>query len=186
MVHEQTFQISWDTSRPAIESIKAERSNDRNIISDFPLSTALIVETDDPVRCKYSIGLSTEGYSYNGGMIPFQYFPNASAFNGTASLKDINRLEIPSLSDKTTYDYFIQCENGAGLLSDKKRYTFTVDTSLASAINVITPAKLSANSTFRFQIRTSKQSTNCKYGPNETQINSYMAGMEASMTIPPA
>ena len=134
VIHEQTFQISWDSTKPTILSVKAERANDREIISDFPMSTALVVKTDDYTRCKYSIGLSTEGNSYNGGMYPFQHFPNASDFNGTTALRTINRLEIPSLTDKTSYDYFIQCENGAGLLSDKVRYSFSVDTSIAAGI----------------------------------------------------
>ncbi|MEM4267618.1 MAG: hypothetical protein QXK37_02195 [Candidatus Woesearchaeota archaeon] len=176
VLYEQVFEVMWDNTAPVINNIYIDRGNQANppVIADFPLETNLIVETSDPVRCKYSKGLETSSNSYNTGMVQFNYFPSPQHFNGTNPLKKSNTQFLAALQDKTTYDYFIECENGAGLHTPRQRFTFRVDTSLASGITLLYPPKLTSNTTFALKIKTNKASNNCRYGTKEDSINSAM------------
>lgn len=155
LIYAKVFNLSWDDSKPVIEDIYISPSDGKEYptVVEFPLVTNLTVETDDYVRCKYS----EHDVNYVSGMTEFDAFQ-------TQLLNKINVQTLDNLQDFTRYLFYVQCENGAGDISEKKLFRFAVNTSMDTGIKFLSPPKLTSNTTVTLRISTTKSTSNCMYG----------------------
>ena len=156
-IFSRMFELSWDDSIPVIEDVWLDNS-DGNVpptVIEYPLKTNVLVKTDDEARCRFS-----ETVEQFAQMTKFDGYDNQS-------LKTTNSQLFDALEDQTTYVYHLLCENGAGLISGPYTLTFHVDTTAGSGFVFLSPDKKSSNTTFVFKIRTTKSTTDCKFGTSE-------------------
>ncbi len=153
-VFRAVFNLSWDDSAPVIQEIGINPGDGKDppSVVEPPFETSIYVVTDDKTRCKYSVEME----SYDCCMTGFDSYENQS-------LKARNSQFFGGLLDKKTYSYFIQCQNGAGLISSRKLFSFDVDTDKETGFSFLSPPKYSMNSTVAFLVRTSRMSSDCKY-----------------------
>jgi len=175
----EVFNLSWDDSDPVIQDVYLDNSDGKEppTVIEFPLSTNIIVETDDETRCKYS----TTRVSFSQ-MSKFTGFDNQSLITENTQFFD-------NLDNPATYTYYFQCENGAGLLSEKYKLTFNVDTSAATGFTFFSPAKKSTNASFIFKLQTTKKTSECLYGPTSSPTHVMTAvddktHVSAQITLP--
>jgi len=161
VIFEQVFNLSWDDTAPSIEEILLQNSDARTppTLVEFPLASNISVETDDPTRCKYSETM----LSYACCMDKFDGFDEQYLYS-------INKQYFGSLQDQSSYDYFFQCENGAGLVSDRMSFSFEVDTTKATGFTFLSPPRVSSNTSVLLKLRTTKSTTDCKYGITAADI----------------
>jgi len=159
---EKVFNLSWDNTPPVIERISLDHSDGKEppAIVEFPLESNIVIETDDKTRCK----LSNQMENFHCCMDKFTGFDNQS-------LLETNMHLLTALTDATSYTYFVQCENGAGLLSSRQMYRFDVDTSRDTGFRFLSPPKATANTTIKLKIQTTKTTNNCMYGQSLTQMS---------------
>ncbi|MBI4151291.1 hypothetical protein HY492_04135, partial [Candidatus Woesearchaeota archaeon] len=117
-----TFWLSVDTSGPKI--IKAFAAPDP--IVQYPLQTALKVQTDDPTVCKYSA--TTSEYDAMEGMFPFFGIMGLTAHGVNVTVPDIG-----------SYTYHVACKNTAGLGPVDEDISFSVDLTVPLNITSVTP-----------------------------------------------
>ncbi|MBU1269923.1 MAG: hypothetical protein KJ583_02500 [Nanoarchaeota archaeon] len=167
----KTFLLSWDPTPPIITDAYLDHSDGKEppTITDYPLNTNIIIKTDDDTRCRYSENENTA-------------FASMTKFNGydtTPLFSNTNTELFNNLQNKRTYNYYFQCENGAGDASSKRKVEFKVDTDAASEITILEPTKKISTANVKFKIKTNKQSSNCKYGSTQpattamTKVDSY-------------
>jgi hypothetical protein len=123
------FTLGLDSSPPKIENIHTTPQS-TPIISDPSLSTTIIVDTNEPSRCKYSLSNATVFSQMDSFFLGFNTFA-----------KSIN-LQDTNLIDQKTYNYKIACQNKAKLVSDVKDFSFKVDLSAAESIVINKPKSL--------------------------------------------
>lgn len=168
------FAIVYDTTPPEILYLYIMNSDGKdppNIV-ESPLEAQVVVETDDKTKCKYSED-STD--SYFTGMIKFDNYDDIDYARE-------NNHTFASLSDQTTYTYYIQCANGAGDLTDKYELEFTVDTSLPSEMELVYPGDTYLTE-FELELWTTKTSSECKYGLSEDAIDNVMSDLGDSKSF---
>jgi len=155
---EAVFNLSWDDSKPEILDVYLEHSDGKEppTIVEFPLESNLVVETDDYVHCKYSRTME----NYGCCMDKFDGYDNQT-------LVDVNKQMLRDLDDQTSYTFYVQCENGAGLISDKTMFQFDVDTTKATGFTILSPPKKTTNTSILLKFRTTKTTTDCKYGTTQ-------------------
>lgn len=164
----QEFDLGWDNTRPRIEDIYIERGIDRNppTLVEYPLETNLVVETDDETICKYTDDAGHSYYNTNQNL-----FPGYDTFNFSTT----NKVLLDELTDKTTYEYYIQCENAVTdesiRLSKRERFRFKVDTSLNTGIKLLAPEDPTTKTSFSVHIETSKTASWCRINYNGTEHN---------------
>jgi hypothetical protein len=140
------YFLSYDLTRPSITSITA----DPLVVKEYPLKTTITVQTDDEARCVYGENIA----DYQSGTI----FPGPDMFSPT------NELEASNLIEGKSYTYQVMCMNRAGLVSDKRSVTFSVNLSLPAEIAIITPRNGAAynSSALSLEVRTDKRAR-CEY-----------------------
>jgi hypothetical protein len=168
IVYADSFAIVYDTTPPVILDLYIDNSDGKNPpnIVEQPLEAQVYVETDDKTKCKYTTDSSDTFFT---GMIKFDNYDDNDWLR-------INNHNYTSLSDKTTFTYYIQCANGASDLTDKYTLEFTVDTDLPSEFSLVAPGDTYLTS-FQLEILTTRTSTGCKYGITEDAIDNVMSDM---------
>ncbi len=157
------FNLSWDDTKPVIDDIWLSNSDGKDppTVVEYPLETDILVQTkNDEVRCKYA-EIDGNAHDYYSSMTKFDSFDNQT-------LMEVNSQFFgPDLENPSSTPYYFQCENGAGLVSDKAQFTLKVDTSAATGIDFLSPPKKSSNTSVMFRIRTTKTTFDCMYGTDE-------------------
>ncbi len=161
------FNLSWDDTKPVIDEIWLSNSDGKDppTLVEYPLETDILVKTkNDEVRCKYAL-VDGNAHDYYSSMKKFDGFDNQS-------LMQVNRQFFgPDLLDPSSTTYSFQCENGGGLVSDKKQFTLNVDTSKATGFSFLSPPKKSSNTSVTFRIQTTKTTFDCMYGQTDPPVN---------------
>ena len=147
------FEISVDSSKPVIYPYYADP------IEQKPLSTVLVVGTDDKTICKWDL---TE-QEYNSMKNKFPEFDEPEFkkdHSQTITIKD---------GTTKTYTYYVACENRAGLVSDTKGIVVSVN--LDKAITVESTTKEFTNeSSIYLSIKTNLKDAECYYNNISTDI----------------
>lgn len=156
------FFLSWDSQLPEITLLELDNSDAKTTptIVEPLLETNLLVLTNVPTRCKYAVNRDEE-------FIHMGFFPTEETqlqVNHSLPLTD-------TLQDFAHYRYFVQCESGSGLRSEKKQLAFEVNSSKFSGLELHYPARYISETSFIFDLATSKTSTSCYYGANEESMN---------------
>jgi len=154
IIYQKAFNLSWDDTPPEIKKITLSNSDGKEppSVVDWPLETALIVQTDDDTRCRYST--TNENFA---GMDKFDNYD-------TQQLMTVNRQNLTDLVDKTQYTFYVRCENGAGLVSESKAISFAVDTSKATGFTWLSPEKATTETSLVLSFRTDRETSDCRYG----------------------
>lgn len=155
------FILEYDTTAPVIEEISLTNSDGKTppSIVEAPLDAEISVTTDDRTKCKYSFD-SDDGF--NTGMTKFTGYDDAE-------YNTINNDTIENINDNTHYTLYVACQNGAYLTSSISSLSFTVNTSAASDIYLISPAA-SGTRSFTITIGTTRSATSCTYGTASDKI----------------
>jgi len=162
IIFEAEFNLSWDDSKPEIENIWLSNSDakDPPTVVEYPMETDILVETDDEVRCKY-VEIDGNAHDYNTGMIKFD------GYDDQLPMLVNKQFFGPDLVNPSQTSYYFQCENGAGIQSDKVEFTLYVNTAAATGFTFLSPEKKTKGPDIQFKIRTSKTTFDCMYGPDE-------------------
>jgi hypothetical protein len=157
-----TFTIEYDSTAPEIEDLYIENSDGKEppSVVESPLDPVIVVETDDPTLCKYSID-SDEGFST--GMTKFDSYDDGE-FSTT------NTHTIEELSDQTDYTVYVACQNGAYSVSDSESLSFTIDSTAASDMYLIEP-EVTSERTFSISLGTTRTASSCTYGDAEDAVD---------------
>ncbi|MEK6984485.1 MAG: hypothetical protein AABX33_07970 [Nanoarchaeota archaeon] len=148
----RSFDINVDTSPPNLKSAFAYP----NPVVEKPSTTALTIEVDEPVVCKFS-NTSNDFDTMDG---KFSGFDNET-------FRVINKQEI-TVKNEGNYLYFVSCKNKAELKSGTKEIPFKVD--LKAPISIISHTPEFFNSTdVTLAVETNKKSQ-CKYSENDALI----------------
>ena len=160
--------LEYDSTEPVIEEIEITNSDGKDppSIVESPLHVQLTVTTDDRTKCKYSFD-SDDGFST--GMTKFTGYDNAS-------YSTTNNDTIEDVEDYTQYTLYIACQNGAYKTSDTESISFTVDSSAASGMYLISP-EVSGNRTFVINIGTTRSASGCLYGSSADSISTSMTAV---------
>jgi hypothetical protein len=151
-ISQARFDLLRDSSAA---SISARATPD--VITDLPLATEIIVNSNEPVVCKYDPVRST--FDSMSAYLAGQSEENASSY----SLEIHHRLE--GLSDQMAYAVNISCKNYAGIISDTVRIAFSVNTVIEGQIVNITPSDGSTFSQSMLYIEAyTTRSSVCYYG----------------------
>jgi hypothetical protein len=146
----QAFMLKVDSKAPTISSAKA----DPVILSQQPLQTKLVVETDEELTlCKYS--KSTSNYAL------MRYFP-LEAYENPESYKKIHLLPL-SFTDMTprSESYYVQCEDVSGRKSEMKTITYEIK-DVALYIDVQSPPRYTSEQYLDLNFTTNKDAL-CRY-----------------------
>lgn len=164
----ETLILEYDSTKPVIENIEIVNSDGKSppSIVEEPLEPEIQVTTDDRTKCKYSL---SSGAGFNTGMYKFDDYENRS-YNTT------NSVIVEGLEDMNRYTIYIACQNGAYMTSDKESLTFTINTSAASGMYLISPTATSSR-TFTITIGTTKSATDCDYGNSIEGISTSMTAI---------
>jgi hypothetical protein len=161
---EMTFTL--DTTKPKLLSLVADPRKityPTEINGGTFLTTNLRTEADEKVMCKYSQNdTSYENMHWfnssfsapNATRIDRQYF----------TTQDKTRLIFSNFS-KSTKSYYVQCENLAGLRSEKKHITVEVDLGASLQIDVEQPQPFT-NASSQELILTTNKPAFCEYSLN--------------------
>ncbi len=168
---EMTFTL--DTTKPKVISLVADPKKityPTEINGGTFLTTTLRLEADEKVMCKHS----KNDTSYEA----MQWFnssfstPNATRIDRQHfSSQDETRLIFSNFS-KATKNYYVQCENLAGLRSEKKQITVEVDLGASLQIEVEEPKPFSNSSAQNLVLTTNKPSF-CEYSLDPESGNFY-------------
>ncbi len=159
------FILEYDNSAPIIEKLALTNSDGKTppTIVESPLNAEISVTTDDRTKCKYGFD-SSKGF--NTGMTKFTaYDENEYSTN--------NNDTLGPLADNTHYTLYVSCQNGAYLTSATSSLMFTVNTSAASDIYLISP-EISGSRSFTITIGTTRTATSCSYGTSSSAITTGM------------
>ncbi|MFH1649443.1 MAG: hypothetical protein ABIA93_02755 [Candidatus Woesearchaeota archaeon] len=141
----ERFDLAIDRTVPLIR-VRADPAN----IIETP-ETTIIVDSDDPVICKYDLMATTWNQMQN----KFAGFDNATF---SRQLKQ----KFLGLTDKTTTTYNVMCMNGAELYSALQKVTFTVDLGAAPKILTLLPKGYVNTAKAALNVTTNKNSQ-CQY-----------------------
>lgn len=157
-VNRERFEIYVDTTPPGIASFEFNPAK----VVEYPefeqkLSVILNVTANEPVICRYSIN---DSKNYDD----MTKFPGFDANNAKAYTKNNNSVKV-TLADATpaSYDFYVQCEDKAGLKSSAVKSTLQVDLAAGLGINVIEPRPYTTNKTITLKMTTVKRAL-CRIG----------------------
>ncbi|MDP3766216.1 MAG: hypothetical protein Q8R04_06920 [Nanoarchaeota archaeon] len=146
----KSFDINVDTTPPVLKSAFAFP----NPIIEKPSTTALTVESDEPVICKFSNNSK-------------EFVNMESKFEG---FEDNNfRIIIKqaiTVESEARYLYFVACKNKAELVSEVKEISFAVDLKIPIAIISHTPEFFNSTNAV-LAVETNKKSQ-CKYSETDS------------------
>ncbi len=171
VIYEQTAMLMFDNTSPTILGVELTNSDGKEPpkIVEAPLQADLVIETDDITRCKYG---TSSSQSYDTGMYKFEGYDDMY-------LNYEHYQNITGLSDETSYTYYLQCQNGAFLTSEKVELAFSTNLSAASGIYLTEPATgeyvgKTSETNVRLRIGTTRTSNECYYGQTEADISTLM------------
>jgi len=176
-ISDETFvDIIWDNSAPAIAKFFINPSDGKEppAVVEPPFVTNLTVVTDDKTRCKYSKTPGTDYFS----MTPFDDYE-------TKNLSYVNEHKLTNLIDGQQYTYYVRCDNGptepaSTHISEESVLTFMVDTTQFTGFELITPEKFTSDTSIDFELHTTKQASDCTFGPEEETVDLYLMETVAS------
>ncbi|MBI2657829.1 hypothetical protein HYX08_04005 [Candidatus Woesearchaeota archaeon] len=145
----KSFDINVDPTIPQLKSAFAFP----NPIIEEPFETAFAVESDEPVRCKFST--TTKEFANMEGK--FEGFDEGN-------FKLISRQPITA-GNGSSHTYFIACENRAELVSDAKEVQIKIDLTIPISIISHTPEFFNSTSAI-LAIETNKKSQ-CKFSETD-------------------
>jgi hypothetical protein len=169
-ISDQTsIDLVWDETAPSIEKLFVNPSDGKDpaTIVEFPLITNLSVSTDDKARCKYS---TTQGIDYFS-MSPFDKYE-------TKNLSFVNEHELTNLIDGQEYTYYVRCDNGptepaSNHISEEETLTFSIDTSQFTGFTIVNPEPFTSDTSIDFELHSTKQASDCTFGPDEETVDLY-------------
>ncbi len=150
------FTLSYDSSSPHILKIMFSNTDafDSSLISERPFRTNLTVVTDDLSHCRFSLSNADDFSS----MQSFDSFDSLSRIN-------IKSLDDSFLQDNKSYEFYVICENGAGLKTEKLKAMLNVDSSVSRKMRLLVPSsEYVMLSNFMFKLETNKKAGECSYG----------------------
>lgn len=147
-INGMSFILRLDDSPPGIVYKHAED------VAEFPISTDLVVRTDDEAVCKYYCGDSSMSYD---SMEPFSGYDEGdeSSYNTEHS----EELEADDLMDHKVNRCYLRCKNKAGLLSAMEYVDINVDTGADPVMTINSPERYISDTTPLFNVTTNKDAT---------------------------
>ena len=115
------FDLSYDLSAPIVTYIEALPE----IIAEYPLTSTLIVETDDSARCRYSCD----------NVVAFSSMINTMDNGFTTDHEAV----LNNLQDFSTYSCNVACRNKAGQLAAPANVEIIVNTSMEPSLLMKSP-----------------------------------------------
>ncbi|MEK6920817.1 MAG: hypothetical protein AABX82_02955, partial [Nanoarchaeota archaeon] len=160
--------LEYDSTKPVIEEIELTNSDGKYppSIVESPLNAQVTVTTDDRTKCKYSFN-TNDGFST--GMTKFTGYDNAS-------YSTTNNDTIEDVEDYSEYTLYIACQNGAYKTSDTESISFTINSSAASGMYLISP-EVTGNRTFAINIGATRSASSCLYGSSADAMSSSMTAV---------
>jgi len=160
--------LEYDSTKPVIEDIEIINSDGKDppSVVESPLNVQLLVTTDDRTKCKYSFD---SGDGFSTGMDKFTGYDDAEY---TTENSDT----IEDVEDLTSYTLYVACQNGAYMTSETEHLSFSIDSSAASGIYLISP-EVSGNRTFTINIGTTRSASSCTYGTSADAISTAMTAV---------
>lgn len=155
----KSFILSIDPTPPEIVYKHADDVN------QLPIETTLIVRTNEETVCKYYFGNSQIDY------VNMKPFPGYNETNENSyKIEHQQSLGIDDLIDRWVNRGYLRCKNKAGLLSVMDYIDINVDTSVAPAIIINSPARYISDATPLFDVTTNKDSI-CEVANNSDMNN---------------
>ncbi|MBW2963902.1 hypothetical protein KY363_00440 [Candidatus Woesearchaeota archaeon] len=145
-----SFTLYSDTTAPKLKSVYFDPSPIVEYPSEGNLSSVLNVEASEPVLCKYT---QDQNASY-GSMTAFTGFDTGDF--DAYEIDSSEKIYFPSSAVKATYTFYIQCEDRARFLSSKFTLPVSVDLSAGLKINVVSPPKISGNTSVVLNVTTNR------------------------------
>lgn len=110
-------------------------------------STTITVFTDHKTKCRY-------GYS------PTQNYSFMTPFGSSNTISTTNSFVVGGLSNKQSYEYYVKCENGAGLISNNaQKVSFKVDYDVGKTAEIVSPGSSTNDDNITVVVQTGKQIT---------------------------
>jgi len=136
------FTLFYDATYPQISAWA-----DPNPIIETNLLTNLVVTSNDPTVCRYSANNKTN------------YSLMQSNFPGTLNneFDTVHQQQVKINSDTGSFDFYIACNNSAGLVSDTKTVTVDVALDTALTISLNSPQGYDSDFTVLFNVTPNKQ-----------------------------
>jgi hypothetical protein len=160
-----TLTLEYDSTAPVIEELFISNSDGKEppSVIEQPLDPTIVVETDDPTLCKYSID---QDKGFSTGMTKFSDYDDGN-------YSTVHNHTITGLADQTSYTVYVACQNGAYATSDTTSLAFTIDSTAASGIYFIDP-EVTGSRTFSVTIGTTRSAGYCYYGESDSDISTAM------------
>ncbi|MDP7323711.1 MAG: hypothetical protein QF632_03040 [Candidatus Woesearchaeota archaeon] len=133
---------------------------------------------------RYNITVETDDFTFCRWHATETDFDLMLSFDGTDYKKE-HKQEFTEV-EEGTFEYEIRCKNAVGLLSDVATSTFTADTSVATAINLVSPIGWVTNTPVDLTVSTTRN-RHCSYdvGGGLVSFNEPSATTEHSKSISP-
>lgn len=159
MLYQKTFNINYDQSNPTISATA-------DSVAELPLQTTLRVSSNEPVICKFH----NESSIYEE-MIQFDEYDesNESTFKNSPQ----NTITENYLVDHRTNTLNVMCMDKGRRFSNLVQASFNVDSSQQESVTVNSPKGALISDTFKFNVTTNKDATECWYANN--------SGMESAV-----
>ena len=154
----RTFELSVDESEPIITYKYADD------VTQLPLTTTLIIRTNEETVCKYYFNNSQINYT---NMNPFPDYDEADI----NSYKTEHQKTLTNLINYQVNTYYLRCKNKAKLLSALEYIDINVDTNTSPIITVHDPKRYITDTTPLFNVTTNKNSE-CTIANNSAMANS--------------
>jgi hypothetical protein len=167
----QRFDLSVDTTPPIISQARA----DPELVVEYDefgeKKTTLLVKTDDPAVCKYSL-VSSNYTLMNLDMADdlTDGFFELNNENSRETYIRENQKELKGMANNKAYKYFVSCKNLAQLITRvPAEINFSVNLSAAFAIISTKPTDgdYIGNTNFKLEVLTNKQA-DCYFSYNDT------------------
>lgn len=146
------YELSIDSVAPKIENIQALPK----VITERPLSTQIIVDTDKETLCKFDCIGNTDYDSMQNSM---------------GSIFTKSHLSNFAVKDMTKYECSVSCKSKSGLLTPTENLKFEADTSILPPFEIVSPSEGSAfaNKTIPLHI-TSQRLARCSYNIDNSSV----------------
>jgi len=150
----KSFDISVDQSPPMVKNAFAYP----NPVVEEPPATALTMESDEPVICKFS----TQARQFDGMEGKFEGFDNST-------FKAINKQQV-ALPGEGKYTYYTACKNKAGLESATSNISVNVNFTIAMDVKSHTPEFFNSTNVV-LAVETNKNAQ-CQFSETDTTARS--------------
>ncbi|MBT5739670.1 hypothetical protein HOI26_01095, partial [Candidatus Woesearchaeota archaeon] len=157
---EQAINLEYDPSAPKITAAYAEP----NPVAEG-ITVQLYLDTDDKTICKFSDNSDETGskdFSIMAGKFP-------GVDEKELHTEHTTEYSISFLGEKKDYSLNVQCQNGAGALSEIKELTFTVDYTIAGNIVSLSPSGSIPSRNVTLAVGTNKNAL-CSYFDNSSYV----------------